>query len=69
MKRKGNAFLTFWPWLLPIGMAVAAVGLILGGMGKLSDYWSGFLLGMGAFLALVGFGMLLARLYHCRKGR
>jgi len=67
MKPKYNAFLTYWPWLLPIGICIGALGLVLGSLGVLSDYWSGFALGFGAFIAIVGLGMLIARLYH--KGR
>lgn len=61
-KPEYNAFLTYWPWLLPIGLALGTAGLVLQHFGVLSDYWSGFLLGCGSFLALVGAGMLIARL-------
>lgn len=67
MKPKYNAFLAYWPWLLPIGIVVAAAGLLMGRAGALTDYWVGFSLGMGVFLALVGLGMLLARIYRSRK--
>lgn len=69
MKREYNCFLTYWPWLLPIGIVLGAAGLLLGRAGLLTDYWSGFLLGMGAFLAIMGLGMLLARIYKSRRGR
>lgn len=68
MKPKYNCFLTYWPWLLPIGIVIAVAGLVLGSAGILSDYWSGFALGLGSFLALTGLGMLIARLYKNRKG-
>lgn len=64
---KYNAFLTYWPWLLPIGVVIAVAGLLVGRAGILTDYWAGFSLGMGAFLALMGLGMLLARIHRSRK--
>lgn len=67
MKPKDSVFLRYWPWLLPIGIAVAAAGAILGGTGVLTDYWSGFALGCGGFLAIIGLGMLIARIYRHRK--
>lgn len=67
MKPKYNCFLTYWPWLLPIGIVMGALGLILGNLGVLPDYWSGFLLGLGSVLALTGLGMLIARIHRKRS--
>ncbi len=62
MKPKYNSFLTYWPWLLPIGIVIGTVGYFAAP----TDYWSGFALGMGTFLAIVGLGMLIARIWHSR---
>lgn len=67
MKPEYNAFLTYWPWLLPIGIVVAAGGLLLGGLGILPAYWAGFAVGFGLVAAFTGLGMLIARLYHRRS--
>lgn len=69
MKPKYNIFLTYWPWLLPIGIVIAVVGLALGAAGGLTEYWAGFCVGAGGFLAVMGLGMLVARIYHKRRGR
>lgn len=65
MKPEYNAFLTYWPWLLPIGILTWTAALVLRHFQVLPDYWAGFTLGFGSVLALVGAGMLIARL--CRK--
>ncbi len=67
MKREYNSFLTYWPWLLPIGLVIGGAGLGLKAAGVLTDYWAGFAIGFGAVLALVGLGMLITRLCRGRK--
>ena len=67
MKPEDSSFLRYWPWLLPIGIVIGAAGLALGALGVLTDYWSGFALGSGGFLAVVGLGMLIARQWKHRK--
>lgn len=67
MKPKYNAFLTYWPWLLPIGIVLAVGGLLVGRAGVISEYWAGFALGFGIVLAFAGAGMLIARLYHQKR--
>ena len=45
MKPKHNAFLTYWPWLLPIGILLWTAALMLRHFHVLPDYWAGFMLG------------------------
>lgn len=64
---RGNCFLRYWPWLLPVGAIVAAVGWILGRADLVPDFWMGYLEGCGAFLALTGAAFLITRLAARRR--
>lgn len=66
-KRNENCFLRYWPWLLPVGLAVAVVGRLLGYYQVLPDFWMGFAEGCGAFLALLGAAFLITRIVNRRK--
>ena len=67
MKNRENCFLKYWPWLLPVGIVLAAAGWILGRMDVLPDFWMGYLEGCGAFLALTGAAFLITRITVRRK--
>ena len=67
MKNRENAFLKYWPWLLPAGAVIAAAGRLLGTFGRLPDFWMGFLEGSGCLLALLGAAMLIVSFAEKRK--
>ena len=67
MKNRENAFLKYWPWLLPAGAVSAAAGRLLGTFGMLPDFWMGFLEGSGCLLALLGAAMLIVSFAEKRK--
>lgn len=67
MKPRDSVFLRVWPWALPIGLVIMTAGKLLDAVGALTDYWSGFFLGCGAFLAIIGAAMLIARICRHKK--
>ena len=67
MKNRENAFLKYWPWLLPAGAETAAAGRLWGTCGKLPEFWMGFLEGSVSLMALLGAAMLIVSFAEKRK--
>lgn len=67
MKNRENAFLKYWPWLLPAGAVIAAAGRLFGNIWNAAGFLDGILEGSGCLLALLGAAVLIVSFAEKRK--